>query len=348
MENEITQVKAEKSQMASQQKYIVAIQGGLESIIGKTDSYQAICGYNILNAINTLLAKEGKSNTSADVDKESVNNAIKFAMVYRLNTDNKELFVSTRKEKRKDARGLDVWVTKVEIKPQANGLLKIVQKYGIDVRKVHNAWIVHEGDDFTYPMHQGIKLVEPTWTPKSYDGKVIRVVVPIEYTDGSIDYRIAERESVAVNLKAQIKQSLITDKLKQKQVLELIKDMTLEQLLTDKTIAENINDTYIGLSSEEMITTKLINNAIKRVPVDYGSALAKSLMESTYDNADVYQKQSAADLVDQAIPQIERQDAVKEIEFDNDGVVISKNKNKVLDIPTDVEAKTVEEMFVEE
>ena len=322
--NEIT-IKT-KSLSSLQKDYITKIGNGLKDIIGSMDNYQSVCGYNILSAINVLLAKDGLTHVSAGIDKESINDAIRLAVIYRLNTDNKEVFVIIRNEKRGDS-----YIKKVECKPQYRGHLKILSEFGRNIKKVYPEWLVREGDEFTYPSMRGITPIDPTWTPKSYTGKVRLVVVPIQYKDGSIEYRIAERESVATNIKAQIKQSLMFDKQKGPQVLEFIKDMTLDQLLSDKTIAPYVNDTYTGLSSEEMIITKLILNAIKRVPIDYSNAFMREVLEKSYDNADEYKKShTAAEIVELSKAEIELKEPVKELEHqpvkvDDDGVVVKEN-----------------------
>lgn len=211
---ELTTKKRTVSMMAAQKDYVNNISKGLQDLLGKADNYQILCGYNILNQINYLLFKEGLKHTDKDrVDTESINNAIKFAMIYALNTDNSEVFVILRNEKRQDG----TVVKKIECKPQYRGHLKILADYGRDVVQVYPEWIVREGDDFTYQTYKGIDVIPPTWTPKSQDGKVIRVVVPIlkRTKNGTfVDYRIAERESVAKNIKAQIAQAVMFKKKK--------------------------------------------------------------------------------------------------------------------------------------
>lgn len=309
--NELTTQTKTVSMMSAQKSYIKSIGSGMEDLLGKTTNYQALCGYNMLNAINTLLAKEGLDHRSDKVDKTSINDAIKFAMVYQLNTDNKEVFVIIRNSKNKDGS----WIKKVECKPQYKGQLKIIATYGRNVDKVYPEWIVLDTDDFTYPMMKGLEVVPPTWTKKGEEGKTRLVVVPIKYKDGFVDFRIAERESVATNIKAQIKQSLQNNKDysddEAKRLIALAKDMNLEQLLNDPSLSSLINETYKGISSEEMIITKLVINATKRVAIEYSSALSRELLEKTYDNADVYTPSHKADeLAQNEAKQIE----VKEVE----------------------------------
>lgn len=294
MANEITEPKA-KSLMAATKDYISSIGNGLKDIIGSITPYQAVCGYNILTQINIILQKDGLNFKSPEVDKESINNAIKYAMVYSLNTDNREVFVIIRNENRGTKQAAN-WLKVVEVKPQYRGVLKILSTFGRDVAKVYPEWVIREHDKFKYPYHKGVETIPPEWEQHGYEGEILRVVVPIQYKDGSVDYRIAERESVATNIKAQIKQSLM-GKPEKEEILAKIQDMTLDQLLSDKTISKYVNDTYLGLSKEEMLITKLVLNAVKRVQIDYSSALSRELNEKTFDNADVYKKSHNAEEV---------------------------------------------------
>lgn len=301
-----------KSLMAAQKDYVSSIGSGLKSIIGNIDSYQAVCGYNILTQINVQLQKDGLSFNSPKVDKETINNAIKYAIVYRLNTDNKEVFVIVRNEKRKDPSGRDEYIKVIEVKPQYKGVLKILATYGRDIEKIYPEWVVREGDDFKYQTFKGIEVIPPEWQPHGTEGKVLRVVVPIQYKNGFVDYRIAERESVATNIKAQIKQSVMFDSNKA-EIMAKIQNMGLDELLSDRTLAKYVNDTYTGISREEMLITKLVLNATKRVQIDYQSALARELNEKTFDNSDVYKKAHNAEEV-LAMSDAPMLEEVKEVE----------------------------------
>lgn len=329
MPNEVTTVKSNfKSLSEAQTLYVNSIKNGLNSIIGDVSKYQALCGANILSAINLELAKNGLNHLSKGVDRESINNAIKFAMIYSLNTDNREVFVIIRNEKRQynDEKGQKqfYYIKKIECKEQYKGRLKILASFGRNVKKVYPEWIVREGDDFKYATFKGIDVIPPEWTPKSQDGKVIRVVVPIQYEDGFVDYRIAERESVATNIKAQIKQNVMYSD-DGDAILTLIKDMTLDELLTNQTIKKYVNDTYTGLSSEEMIITKLVLNATKRVTIDYSNAFVREIAENTFDNADIYQKSHTA----------------KEI-IENEKTMIEMNEPEVQEIAYQEAPKAIE------
>lgn len=339
--NEITTKVRQASLMQRQQNYIGSIADGMENIIGKSDDYQRLCGYNILSQINYLLNKEGLDHSSANVDKESINNAIKFAMVYGLNTDNKEIFVILR-----NAKVNGTPVKTVECKPQYLGTLKIIREYGVNVKKVYPTWFVREGDDFTYPTMKGIEQVPPTWTMKNADGKVVRVVVPILFNDGSVEYFIQERESVATNIKAQIKQSVMFDSNKER-ILTLINDMTLDDLLNCDDLKKYINDTYTGISSEEMIKTKLVLNAVKRVAIDYRNAFTRELYEKTYDNANEYVKNhNAQEILEQQQTVLECQDDdVQEITEKADSETAAQVDTTTADQEEKVENKDLKDVF---
>lgn len=334
--NVLTNAKP-KSLMAAQTQYVESIGKGLTNILGNMDKYQALCGYNILNAINNALASKGLNHTSPTVDKESINNAIKYAVVYSLNTDNNEVFVITRNTKVNNT-----YVTKIECKPMYKGYLSLLRRYGNKVKKVYPEWIVREGDDFTYATYKGVELVPPTWTPKVSTGKVVRVVVPVEYDDGYIDYRIAERESIATNIKAQISQSLMGNPNKE-QVLEKIKDYTLEQLMTDADTVKYVNETYKGISKEEMVITKLVLNATKRIGLDYSKALpndsrlARELDEKTYDNAEVYTPKHRAEqiIADSVTPEELIEEQPKQVE----------TASQLVEEPIKEEPKSVADLF---
>ena len=82
MTNEVTTKTKTVSMMSAQKTYIENIGKGLSSLIGNMTEYQALCGYNVLNAINTTLASKGLNHQSPYVDKDSINDAILSAIVF--------------------------------------------------------------------------------------------------------------------------------------------------------------------------------------------------------------------------------------------------------------------------
>lgn len=338
--NEIEKTQTNKqSLMKVQTAYIENITKGLHNLLGDINQYQSICGFNVLKAINEALAKEGADMNDKRVNRDTINNAILFALTYELNVDNKEIFVIVRKEYFKGEDGKNHFKSyNIECKPMYRGQLKIVSKFGENVKRIYPEWIVRENDKFTYPSYKGIEILPPEWTP-TYEGKIVRVVVPVEYTDGHIEYRIAERESIATNIKAQIKQNLMYAKIDNKDAfLEHINSLSLDELLKDNEAKRFINQTYTGISADEMLITKLIINATKRIAIDYGSAFKRELLEKTYDNSDVYVKEHRT--VDEVLPQLEVADAeVKE--FDSEGELVEPTPEQKVETAT----KEVADLF---
>ena len=176
----------------------------------------------------------------------------------------------------------------VNFQPQGNGSRVLVQKFGVGVEKVYDPWIVKEGDEFIYPHFKGLEMTPPEWTPKG-DGKTARVVVPIKYTDGHVEYKIAERESVKQNLLAHISNNL-TNGAKENRNLEGFKklvdksaNMTLDQCCEDNEfiVTGRMSPSWRGINREEMIITKLIKNALKRVPLNLEFFQATQATDST-------------------------------------------------------------------
>lgn len=325
-ENEVTVAPKVNTLAKAQNDFMTNVLCDLKKMQCVYSDYGKICGLNILGEINHLLKKEGLDLFSGEIDQDSITAAVQFAMMSELNTANKEIFVNIRKEPRITDKHWDKsqgkyvatkkYIKVVECKPQYKGQVKIISHYGVGVKKVYPMWVVRANDKFTFPTHNGIKKTDPTWEQVDMTSPVVRVVVPIEFIVGKgeerdIQYFIADRDSVATNIKAQINQSLMGDKNRDK-ILSLIKDMTLEQLLDCKEIAGYINSTYTGISKEEMFITKLFLNATKRVNIDYGSAFVRELAEKTYDNSDVYvEKHNAREIIEERSGIVEED--VKEI-----------------------------------
>lgn len=103
------------------------------------------------------------------------------------------------------------WIKEVELGIEGDGNDAILRQFGVNVKKVHPVWLVKEGDVFVYPKHKGMKLTPPEWEEKGESTKVIRVVYPVEMTDGKVQYLIAERESVKTNLLAHVRNSMMNE-----------------------------------------------------------------------------------------------------------------------------------------
>jgi len=346
MNNEITTQPEVNTLAKAQTDFMSNVLADLKKMKCAYTPYGKICGLNVLAEINHLLVKEGKNLNDDDVDQLSVISAVQFAMMSELNVANKELFVQFRNVSIKtgksykegsDWKQASKWIKTIECKPQYKGQMKLITKFGVGIDKVYPIWIVREGDDFTYASFKGVEMTPPSWSPKSYTAPVVRVVVPVKYKDGDIQYHIAEKESLATNIKAQIKQALlgIDDKDTKIRLGVLMKDMSLEELLYCKGLTKYINNTYTGISKEEMYITKLVLNATKRITIDYGNAYVRELAEQTYDNADVYvDSHNAREIVEEtdlsATPELSVSEEEPEaISYDDNGEVVEKKTDSV-------------------
>lgn len=172
-------------------------------------------------------------------------------------------------------RYVDKNTYKLEFNPQGNGIRSLVQKFGVGVKEVRDPWIVKENDDFSYPHFKGLEMTDPEWSPKG-SGKCLRVVIPIIYNDGHVEYKIAEREDVKTNLLAHISNNLTNGKKEERNpegFLKLAKkaeSMTLDEMLNDNEfqMVGKMSPSWRGTNKEQMVITKMIKNALNRIPLD--------------------------------------------------------------------------------
>ena len=197
------------------------------------DAEQVTCGNNMISAMFNQAAKAGASLNS--FDRNEIIQILQKATMLRLNVaaEPHECYLITRNQKVGDS-----WVKKFEFGIEGDGNDKMLRKYGVDVKKVHKFWGVREPDEFTYPSFNGLEITPPTWKPKDYYSKIVRVVYPIEKTDGTIEWNIAEREEVRINLLAHINQNIMKNKdytdATRAKFTERIANMTLDELFADQ------------------------------------------------------------------------------------------------------------------
>lgn len=183
------------------------------------------------------------------------------------------------------------WEKQIEFNIEGDGYDSLAARYGRDVKKIYPFWLVREGDTYIPPKHKGIEVTPPEWE-ETGQGKVIRVVYPVEYNDGHIEYLSSERADVAKNLAAHISNNMqnetfgicadrykATDKQKQEilvkkqEVMGWVKeDGTVEAILADDRLRPWISPSYSEYHSQEsMIIRKMRNNVVKKIPKDFGN-----------------------------------------------------------------------------
>ena len=246
----------------------------------------------------------------------------------------------------------------VAFKVQGVGNEKLLREYGVDVKTLHECWLVKEGDEFILPSYNGLEMTPPIWKRKldNINNKVILVVYPVERKNGSVEYLMATRESVKSNLVAHIRQNLlykIFGEKRDQKYAELDKDaesMTFDELLTSEKWREHINPNWLASSSKEaMIIRKMQNNALKRYPKEYDNSAMKEAVKNMAEDYDESLEIKANKVIDadpiekveKEITEEQKKDAIPGIEVDDDGVVT--NNQQVAAESKPAESKPTEE-----
>lgn len=259
------------------------------------DDYSKKCA---MSAISSIFQLVGGGNELKTYDTSNLREVVGQAAALKLNANAvpRECYFTTRK---KQIGGKDgEWVKTIEIGIEGDGNDAILRNYGVNVKTVYPVWIVHEGDVFTYPKHKGVEIMPPEWEQRGESEKVARVVYPIMLTDGTMQYLIAERESVKVNLFAHVRNNLMNETFgvcasryratdAQKKEIDERKEAIYNALRECKTLDEMlacpVARPYISAAwldtPEAMIIRKMRNNAIKKYPKDFDSMANRSFIQ---------------------------------------------------------------------
>lgn len=264
----------------------------------KPDDYQKQCMMNAIAVINEV-AMEDKQNpiTVNDVDRVTLSEILQQVATLRLNafSQPRECYFMTRKKKDREGK----WLTTVEMGIEGDGNDAILRNFGHGVDEVYPFWAVREDDEFTYPVHRGIDVEPPAWKPCG-KGKYVRVVYPIRFKDGTVQYFIGEREDVRVNLVAHISNNLMNETfgivesrykatVEQKQQIDakkselkaLMDGKDIDQILDVPELQPYISPAWREGSRERMILRKMRNNCIKPIPKDFSNSLALSMYNNS-------------------------------------------------------------------
>lgn len=271
-------------------------------------SYAKNCVLHAISAINTVVQKAGISIQDQTLDKSSITDTLLKVAALQLNASAspREVYFQTRNEKTTQ-NGKEVWVKKVEMGIEGDGNDSILARFGRDVEEIGQIWKVREGDDFSYPRYSGLDMIPPQWVPKGR-GRIVRIVYPIikRGKDGKryVEFYIAEREDVMTNLLAHINNNLMNETFgiardryhaseaerkeiaaKKKEIIDHAKTLTLEAALDDEILQPYISDAWSAPHSREaMIERKMRNNAIKKIPKDFGNGMIETLFEDTFED----------------------------------------------------------------
>lgn len=295
--NELVKVEGYKSALAKQtETYTNMMVSTFKNINVEYTEYQKICVANMIAKMSEILTS--KEMTFKDIDSGNITSILSKCSMLKLNIAAvpAECYLQLR-----NVKIGEVWTKQFEFGVEGNGNDAILRNYGVNVKEIRNAWLVREGDEFSYPSFDGLKVNPPKWSPHSYTGKVIRVVYPVIKNDGNVDWLISEREDVAKNLKAHIAQNLLASDFKsiRQSVIDKINNMTLDEMLNDESLKNYISPSWLNASSrEDMILRKMKNNATKKYPKNFENAFVSSAYESTYEDYDQYKKQEFTEEID--------------------------------------------------
>jgi len=284
----------------------------------KMDGYSKQCVINALSAIHSTLDSRGVQWNDKQFDRSTLTQALLSVASLKLNASAspREVYFQLRNVPIKDGTGKTTgWKKQIEMGIEGDGNDAILARFGREIKKVGQFWLVREHDEFEYPRYVGLEVEPPKWTP-SGKGDVVRVVYPILKNDNSVEFYIAEREDVARNLVAHINNNLMnetfgicadrykaTDKQKKEiaakkaEILKKAKELGLDAL-DDPELQEYISPAWKEYQSrEQMIIRKMRNNVVKKIPKDFGNAF----IEMTYaENADETLAQANREIAEHA------------------------------------------------
>lgn len=233
--------------------------------------YQKQCVINAINSINSMAMAKGK--TATDYDTNNLTEILLNVAALQLNasaTPNEVYFIERRKK-----IGDNDYKVMIEMGIEGDGNDAILSRFGRNVAKVHKHWVVRENDEFIYPRYRGLEYTPPEWQPRG-TGRVVKVVYPVQFEDGSLEYYIGERADVKRNLLGHISQNLMWDKKGTKaKIFEMAKDMSVDEMLENEEIVKlgNISKAWCEpQAKEQMIERKIRNNIVKKIPKDFSTS----------------------------------------------------------------------------
>ena len=295
----------EKKEVAEKKEFSTALSEWTNSITGlvirdfdqcgvEFDEYSKKCAMSAMGSIYQLVQNTDKT-TMSDLNTSNLREIVEQCASLKLNANAvpREVYFQLRS---KQING--EWKKVVEMGIEGDGNDALLRQFGNEVAKVYPVWIVKEGDEFTYPKRVGIEITPPSWEQKGLSEKVSKVVYPVKLTDGTMEYLIADRESVKTNLIAHIRNNMMNEtfgickdrykataeqkqqiKSKKEEILSAVREReTLDDMLKCSVAQPYISAAWLD-TPEQMITRKLRNNAIKKFPKDMNSMANHSLLQ---------------------------------------------------------------------
>lgn len=258
------------------------------------DEYSKTCAMAAMTSIFDLVKHEDKVDMQT-LDTSNLRQIVGRCASLKLNANAfpREVYFQVRNRKVGNS-----WQKEIEMGIEGDGNDALLRNFGQDVKQVYPAWTVKEGDTFVFPKRIGIETTPPEWEEKGLSDKVVRVVYPVKMTDGTIQYLMADRQGVKVNLIAHIRNNLMNEtfgvcenrykatdkqkaeiKAKKDAIIEIARECeTVDDILANADLRPYISAAWLD-TPESMITRKMRNNAIKKFPKDLNSMARQSMLE---------------------------------------------------------------------
>ncbi|MGX7025842.1 recombinase RecT [Vagococcus hydrophili] len=275
-----------KSQLAKiNDTYMPQIETQLHGNGINMTEYQRTCVINSISSINELLVKEGLDMSK--IDQSNLTQTLMQVAALQLNATAtpREVYFIKRNQKVKNGQPIQI----IEMGIEGDGNDAILSRFGRNIKQVHRHWEVREDDGFTYPGYAGITVTPPSWNPKG-TGKIVRVVYPVEFNDGQVEFYISEREDVKANLLAHMYNNLMWDKdkdNKKPKIKEFAETHSLDEILDDEEMQKigNISPAWKEPQSREsMIVRKMRNRIVKKIPKDFSNAYIQQIADNVDDD----------------------------------------------------------------
>lgn len=285
--------------------YVDLMKEDLETRGMEFDSYSKECVVSAMASIYQMIHESGTDMKALNTSNlKSVMQRVA-ALKLNANAQPRECYFQVRNVNVAGKGKSAQWEKKIEMDIEGDGNDSLVSRYGVNVAKVFPYWKVREGDKYIPPKHKGIEVTPPEWE-ESGIGKVVRVVYPIQYKDGHIEYHSCERADVLKNLAAHIKNNLqnetfgicadrykATDaqkvqiEAKKKEIMKKVAELgELEAVIDCEELRPYISPSYYETQSREsMIVRKMRNNIMKSIPKKWDSpvqAYEYNMLDSTY------------------------------------------------------------------
>ena len=306
--------------VAANDTYLGMIERQMEGHNITLADYGKTCVINAVSSINELLTMNGLAFGDPSLDTGTLTTALLTVATLQLNAKatNREVYFQLRNKRVKQG-DKDVWLKQLEMGIEGDGWDTLVSRFGRNVKKVYPHWLVRSGDKYIPPRHKGLEVTPPEWEETGV-GDVVRVVYPILYNDGTINYFVCERDDVLKNLYAHITNNLMNETFGICKDRYSAKDEQLKQIaekkkaildkaqslgwgaLDDEEVSQYISPSWTEFHSREsMIIRKMRNRICKAIPKDFGSAF----MSDVYNRASDEVYADAVEIIDADTAKIE-------------------------------------------